>query len=64
MTRFYRLFWGVMFKIYQMFCMALFAKFYIMAQVEVIKTTRTSYENGCSPRPNLTHNRVTRLVVV
>ena len=21
-----------------------------------------SYENGCSPRPNLTHNRVTRLV--
>ena len=24
--------------------------------------TCQSYENGCSPRPNLTHNRVTRLV--
>ena len=24
--------------------------------------TYTSYENGCSPRPNLTHNRVPRLV--
>ena len=29
----------------------------------VFPTTCLSYENGYSPRPNLTHNRVTRLVI-
>ena len=54
-----------------MFCMALFAKFYIMAQVSPLgkvgllhesTTWGLSYENGYSPRPNLSHNRVARLV--
>ena len=35
---------------------------FVNSQIVHIKQY-ASYENGCSPRPNLTHNRVTRLVI-